>query len=103
MSRLLSTLMLCWPSLAFAQQFYSYPFSGKIRNIEQLEADLLQVEGVNSCKIRLKEETGLGEILLDLRPYTKQDDLKNPDTLIQIKKIVLDSGLIPYDLVEIKL
>jgi hypothetical protein len=103
MPRLLSTLMLCWPSLTFAQQFYSYPFSGKIQNIEKLETELLQVEGVNSCKIRWKEEAVSGEILLDLKPYTKQEDLKNPDTLIQIKKIVLDSGLTPHDLVELKL
>ncbi|MBC9811244.1 hypothetical protein H9Y05_02035 [Crocinitomicaceae bacterium CZZ-1] len=86
----------------YGQQQYSYSFSGTIENSVDLETKIQQIEGINSCKIKYKEELSAGEILLDIKPYTKQKEGENPDLLIQLKKLITDSGLIPVELIEIK-
>ncbi len=102
MLRLLLVFMICWTNELCAQQYYSYSFSGTTGDFQELEAKILKIEGISSCKIRVKEEVSSGEILLELLPYTRQDDNKNPDPLIQLKRVITDAGLEPKDLTEIK-
>lgn len=102
MLRILFAFTTCWTTNVYAQQ-YSYSFSGSLENRTELEAKILQIEGINSCKVRVKEEKSSGgEILLDIAPYAKQEDNKNPDTFIQLKRIVSEAGLDPGELTEIK-
>lgn len=103
MLHLLFAFATCLTFGVYGQQQYSYSFSGAIEDHIDLEAKIQQIEGINSCKIRFKEELSAGEILLDIQPYTKQKEGENPDTLIQLKKLITDSGLTPIELVEIKL
>lgn len=102
MLRLLFAFATCLTFGVYGQQQYSYSFSGTVENSIGLEAKIQQIEGINSCKIRYKEEHNSGEILLDIQPYTKQKEGENPDVLIQLKKLITDSGLTPVELIEIK-
>lgn len=69
--------------------------------IENLESKILSIEGINSCKIRFKEDQSKGEIVFELQLYTKREDLKNPDPLIQLKQLISDSGLTLIEITEI--
>lgn len=93
MFKSLFTLLVLYSTSAFSQDYYSYSIEGKIENPSELEASILKIEGVNACKIRIKEEKPVAEILVEILPIEKTDAFQNPNTLIQLKKLILDSGL----------
>lgn len=100
MKTLITITTLLWVNSLYSQNYYSYSFSGATTT--DLESSILKIEGITSCKIKLKEEQAKGEILFELQPYKKSEDLKNPDPLIQLKRLLSDTGLTPIELTEIK-
>lgn len=100
MKILITLTTLLWVNFLYSQNYYSYTFSGTPM-IENLESKILSIEGINSCKIRFKEDQSKGEIVFELQPYTKREDLKNPDPLIQLKQLISDSGLTLIEITEI--
>lgn len=92
-------------SSGYAQDVYSYSFSGTVGDVETLELKLKNIEGVNMCKVRLKPESSKGEIIIDIAPYVKKEGEEpyNPDTLIQLKRTIIEEGLQPIELNQIKL
>lgn len=99
MKTLITITTMLWANFLYSQNYYSYSFSGVPTT--ELESSVLKIEGITSCKIKLKEEQAKGEILFELQPYRKSEDLKNPDPLIQLKRLISDAGLTPIELTEI--
>lgn len=88
---------------AFSQD-YIYFFEGTTdaQLMEQLETSLNTVTGVSECKVKLKEETNKGEVLIYLKkdvPTTNLDQLFTPT---DIKKLLLDYHLTPIQFIESK-
>lgn len=97
----LISLMITFISLG--QQQYSYSFSGEIDSsfVEQLEADVMVLEGVSAAKGKYKVEKGMGEIIV----FTEQDsERKDPYVFspAEIKAIFKKYKLTPGRFVELK-
>lgn len=90
--------------LSFSQQFFSYAYSGHINNETDFQSKVLKISEIKSCKIRQKETKG--ELLIELKnyevTYDKNGEINNPSPLIKLKKIVLEQGLNPIELNELK-
>lgn len=106
MLRLLFLLTTLWVSNVYSQQYFSYSFSGLYEDNGLLDAKILKIDDIQSCKIRYKEEQKAGEILFELKAYdveyNEKGELKNPSPLIQLKDLLFNEGLEPIELIEIK-
>ncbi|MCO5260905.1 MAG: hypothetical protein M9916_12245 [Crocinitomicaceae bacterium] len=105
MLRYLFTFTMLLAFNSNAQSYYSYSFSGAVSDFEQLESKMMNIEGVQSCKTRYKDEKQAGELIFQLKKYEKEYDEKgnfiNPSPLINIKNLLFKEGLEPIELVEI--
>lgn len=91
------TLFLLLFSAAFSQN-YSYSFDGELNQstLSEIESKCLKFEFVSSAKIRYKEDTQKGELLIHL--IIKGDKRAESDGQFKatdIKQIFLDSNLNP--------
>jgi len=105
MKRLLLFVLLCCTHLFLSAQeiqyaYYSYSFRGNT-DFERLESQVINIEGISRCKIKVKEkhtnDIG-GEILFEV-PWqdVPNDKTPGPDILFELKKIVLQANLEPMD------
>ncbi len=101
MLKSLFTLLVLYSTTAFSQDYYSYSIEGKIENPSELEASILKIEGVNACKIRIKEEKSVAEILIEILPMEKMEKFTNPSPLIDIDNLLSEKNLEIKDLIEI--
>ncbi len=98
---LIVTILIGFASYSSAQA-YSYGFEGEIKdsNIDGLLSSFEKIDGVQEVKIRYKEETKRGEIIL----FTNSNvDPRNPHPFspVKVKTILLESNLKPLEFREI--
>jgi hypothetical protein len=104
MMRSIFTLLLTVLSLSVYGQDYSYSFKGELDPVkrEQLESSIDTLEGVDWAKIRYKEEAEKGEILFKIEVTKTEKESQTGFSPIVIKKLIIDNGLEPMDLIELK-
>lgn len=98
------TFFLALFTNAYSQDF-SYSFDGQLdqASISKLESDCSNITTIRSTKVKYKEDSQKGEIILFLavheNPRTELDNQFNPT---DIKKILIDSGLAPGEFRQLK-
>jgi hypothetical protein len=106
MKSILLLISLCFASVSFSQStVYSYSFSGNIEHINSFEKQLLSIDGVESCKIRFKEEQNKGELIFQLKEYkpTYDENGERVDSmpLVLIQQLLFKEKLTPIELIEL--
>lgn len=98
------TFFLAVFTSAYSQDF-SYSFDGQLdqASINKLESDCSKISTIRSAKVKYKEDSKKGEIILFLVENKNQraelDDQFNPTDL---KKILIESGLAPGEFRQVK-
>ena len=98
------TFFLAFFTTAYSQDF-SYSFNGQLdqASINKLEGDCLQFEAIHSAKVKYKEDSQKGEIMLFLE--VKENQRAEADgqfNVTDIKKLLIDSGLTPGEFRQLK-
>ena len=98
------TFFLAFFTTAYSQDF-SYSFDGQLdqASINKLENDCSQITAIRSTKVKYKEDSQKGEILLFLVVNENhRAELDNQFQPTDIKKILIDSGLVPGEFRQLK-
>jgi hypothetical protein len=85
-------------------QDYSYSFSGKISEEQQQKiiASIENTPGVESCKMKYKNDSERGELLIEEKEVTERSEDQSLFSPTTIKSILIESNLQPLDFRSIK-
>lgn len=105
MKKLISlTFFLAFFTSAYSQDFI-YSFDGQLdqASINKLESDCANITAIRSAKVKYKEDSQKGEIMLFLVVNENpRAELDNQFNATDIKKILIDSGLAPGEFRQLK-
>lgn len=87
----------------FSQQ-YAYSFSGTLTSdqITQIEQRCTAQAEVTSAKLKYKESSQKGEVILYVEPKTSLGEARVGFSAADIKQVLQSFGLSPIDFVELK-
>ncbi len=102
--KLLLLLLFTGFSICANAQDYIYSFEGNTdaQLIEEFESSLNAIKGVKECKVKMKEDTGKGEIFIYLNKDISPTDNELQFTPIDVKKLILEYKLTPIQFIESK-
>lgn len=103
-TRILSFFFFVSLSISANAQRYGYSFEGTLdyNQKETLESSISKLNTVKYCKIRLKEEVSKGQIIFELDHALLKEESGSESTIRSIKHLVINQGLSPLQLTEIK-
>ena len=104
MKKVLLLITCAFVHLHGFSQDYIYSFEGTfdVQLIEQFESKLNAVTGVKECKVKIKEDTDKGQILIYLKQDVLATNLEQQFTPTDIKKLILEHQLTPIQFIESK-
>lgn len=101
--------LIIFSSFVFVTQFgfsqnYAYSFSGTLSSdqITQLEERCTAQSEVTSAKLKYKQDSQKGEIILFVEPNTTLGEARVGFSAADIKQVIQSFGLSPIDFVELK-
>lgn len=79
---------------------YSYTFSGANAavNSEELTREIESLKGVTTCKVVLKPEKEVGQLIVFVEEYSRTSEGQEMFQITDLKKIITENGLIPNEL-----
>lgn len=91
-------------SLQGFSQNYSYSFNGEVSfdDIKKIEDRVAALPEVNSAKVRYKEDSQKGEILIHIVPSSERVESRVTFKASELKQILQSYGLTPSQFVELK-
>jgi hypothetical protein len=102
-SLFLALLFLTFGQESLAQSF-SYSFSGTLtsENKEKFKKELYNLPSVLSVDLRLKQDSGKGEILFSIEPMNDRGENDHPFSPVDLKSLLIAYGLEPNEFRQLK-
>lgn len=90
-------------TLTLNAQKYAYSFEGTLTasQFQELEAEILNLKLVNSCKIKIKDASK-GEIFIEVVQTNVRAEGSDQFSSVDVKKILIEKGLMPLYFIELK-
>lgn len=82
---------------------YLYSFTGAIEQtqLDKLEKSVYQIHGITEAKITYKWDSGAGMLFFTHTSYPKKGELATSFNPADIKRIISDTGLVPFEFREL--
>jgi hypothetical protein len=99
MKRMLTLLCAVFLGTHLFAQSYSYSFEGYLtpNQLIELESDCKKILHLEACKVKYKPESNKGEIIFRTDSPEERSEKSETFTPIDVKSLLLNSGLTPLD------
>ncbi len=88
-------------SLVAKQYMYSFTGAGNQQQLDRLSTNLYQIKGVTEVKVTYKWDSGIGMIFFSYVENTPKGEQPSDFNPAEVKRIISDLGLVPFEFREL--
>ncbi|MFT5860083.1 MAG: hypothetical protein ACI865_002191 [Flavobacteriaceae bacterium] len=90
-------------ALTTSAQTFSYSFEGNFdtESLLQLEQDCLSLKYVSSCKVKFKEDSHKGEVIVKAMSAKEKNEATESFSPIDLKRLLIQSGATPLEFIKL--